>query len=349
MSALHNYLRSWCVAALLIAANTTSAAAQTCESPQTLTSCTPAASITANLGGYYVTGLVYDLGDRGFITAVTAKAKAPGDESAGHTGPPGFDPKSLPSGTDVRPIMCRRDDYAFLPPGALSGIPCDSSSSADTTDPHQIARAMWDQMDMPSIRLGMNPQLGMVAVPTWFWVDGYDGDVIPLTDNLVLTHQECHTVLSHDANGLPELDATGTPITHQECHPLVDTMTVEVRAWSKAYEWSFGDQHGKTIYCADIAACPAGLGQPYTDPASPSPIAHAYQWSSLGANGAADAYTIGLQITFGAQYRFSTNGGALTDWQALDDRDLTWTASHQVREAQAVLSVPDRTIAGIGT
>jgi len=286
-----------------------------------------------------VVGDVCDLGNRGFKTVLTANAKEPGDEHAGHSGPPGFDPKSLPSGTFVRPIICIRDDYAFLPPGALAGVPCETTS-ANTTDPHNIARAMWDQMELPSIRLGMNPQLGMVAVPTWFWVDGYDGDVIPLTDNLVLTHQECHTVPNHDANGLPQLDATGTPITHQECHPLVDTMTVEVRVWSRAYEWSFGDQHGQTIGCPEIAACPAGLGQPYTDPTSPSPIAHAYLWTSLGANGAADAYTIGLRITFGAQYRFSTNGGTLTGWQPLDDRNLTWTASHQVREAQAVLSRP---------
>ena len=340
MSVLRNYLRTCCAVALLIAMNATSAVAESCVSPQTLIGCSPSVSIRAKSGQYDVEGLVYDLGDRGFKIALTAVARDPGGEHSGHSGGPNFDPRSLPTGTIVRPIVCRRDDYAFLPPRALAGLPCDTTSSGESTDPRQIARAMFDQMDMPSLRLGMNPQLGMVAVPTWFWVEGYDGDVIPLTDNLVLTHEECHRVANRDANGLLQLDANGTPLTHEECRTLSDTMTVEVRVWSRTFAWSFGDDNGTTISCPDATACPAGVGQPYTDPRSPSPIAHAYRWSSLGANGVADAYTIGLRITFGAQYRFSTNGGSLNGWQGLGDRDLSWTATHKVQEAQAVLTGP---------
>jgi hypothetical protein len=283
--------------------------------------------------------VVVDLGQRGFKTALTATARDPGDAHSRSRGPD-FDPRSLPSGTVVSPVVCRRDDYAFLPPGALAGVPCDTESSGNTTDPSQIARAMFGQMDMPSLRLGMNPQLGMVAVPTWFWVDGYDGDVIPLTDNLLLTHDECHRVAARDDNGKVLLDAGGTPRTRRECQTFSDTLTVEVRVWPRTFEWNFGDQHSKTVVCPDVAACPAGLGQPYTDPRSASAIAHAYKWSSLGVNGDADAYTIGLVITFGAQYRFSTNGGSLGGWQTLGDRSLTWSASHQVQEAQAVLTRP---------
>jgi hypothetical protein len=336
LSVLHNYLLGGCAVAILFVLGAVNAAAESC-SHQTLLGCSPSASISAKLGQYDVEALVYDLGARGFKTQLTATLARPGSDAPGDGGyahHPGV------SGIVVRPIFCRRDDYAFLPLGALAGIPCDSASTGTTTDPRQIALAMFDQMAMPSLRLDMNPRLGMVAVPTWFWVEGYDGDVIPLTDNLLLTHEECQRVVNRDATGRVLLDPDGAPRTHLDCRTISDTLSVEVRVWPRAFQWSFGDDRGKTVPCPDVAACPAGLGQPFTDPHSPSPIAHAYQWSSLGINGAADAYTVGLGITFGAQYRFSTNGSSPSGWQTLGDRALTWSASHQVREAQAVLTRP---------
>jgi hypothetical protein len=338
LSVLHRHLLRLCAGAVLFAASAGSAAAQDCGGSETSTGCS-IASIRARLGQFDVDAAVYDLGKRGFKTLLTAVAQDPEDRHSAHSGGPNFDPRSLPSSTVVRPIVCRRDDYAFLPPTATAGLPCDASTEA-TTDPREIARSMFDHMDMPSLRLGMNPQLGMVAVPTWFWVEGYDGDVIPLTDNLVLTHQECHRVADRDGNGVAQLDPDGAPRTRNECRTLSDTMTVELRVWPRSFAWSFGDTGSKTVACPDAAACPAGVGQPYTDPRSPSPIAHTYRWSSLGANGAADAYTIGLQIAFGAQYRFSTNGGSPNGWQGVGDRALSWTASHRVQEAQAVLTRP---------
>ena len=199
---------------------------------------------------------------------------------------------------------------------------------------------MFGDLGLPWLRLGMNPKLGMVAVPTWFWVEGYDGSVLSLGNELQVTHEECHSVAESDADGMPLLDDEGAPRTHPDCHTISDTLSVEVRAWPKTFEWSFGDKIGKTIHCPDIATCTAGIGLPFTDLRSESPIAHAYRWSSLGVNGAADAYTVGLGITFGAQYRFSTNGGSQTGWQSLGDRSLAWSADHKVQEAQAVLTRP---------
>src|SRR5207253_2067436 len=95
---------------------------------------------------------------------------------------------AAPNSAYVLPIYCRRDDYAFLPPQAISGIPCDNISSGDSTDPSRVARAQWDHMELPSLQLRFNPRLGMVAVPTWFWVDGYGGDVIRRDNTLLLTH-----------------------------------------------------------------------------------------------------------------------------------------------------------------
>jgi hypothetical protein len=195
---------------------------------------------------------------------------------------------------------------------------------------------MFDHLDLPNLRIDMNPRLGMVAVPTWFWVDGYDGGVIPLTDNLILTHQECHDVADPGSG----TDDGGAPATRRECRTLSDTLTVQVRAWPRTFHWSFGDNYDQTVFCHDVEACGSGIGQPFVDPRQPSPIAHAYKTSSLGAGGGDDAYAVGLAITFGAQYRFSINGHSESGWQSLSDRSLGWSASHRVQEAQAILTRP---------
>jgi hypothetical protein len=117
-------------------------------------------------------------------------------------------------------------------------------------------------------------------------------------------------------------------------------MTVQVRAWPRAFHWSFGDNNDQTVACPDLSTCGSGIGHPFVDPREPSPIAHTYHWSSLGANGANDAYAVGLVITFGAQFRFSINGHSDSGWQSLADRSLAWSALHRVQEAQAVLTRP---------
>ncbi|MGI9145362.1 MAG: hypothetical protein ACR2IK_02240, partial [Chloroflexota bacterium] len=247
---------------------------------------------------------------RGFRTALSASSASPGLRGSGGSEDGRAGPRL--GGPGLAPIVCRRDDYAFLPAGASAGLPCGSTSTRTTADPRQVAQGLFDQLEMPWLRIDMNPRLGMVAVPTWFWVEGYDGGVIPLTNTLVLTHEECRTVSESDANGRPALDADGTPRTRRDCQTISDTLSVDVRVWPRTFAWSFGDSASRLITCSDAAACPAGIGQPFTDPRSASPIAHAYRWSSLGKNGDADTYTVGLNISFGAQYRFSTNGDSLS-------------------------------------
>jgi hypothetical protein len=300
--------------------------------------CAASASIRAKIAPYDVQGVVNDRDPKEFLTSLSAWLQQSSDPKAAASA--GVPHTSDPQVLTVPRGYCWHDDHAFLPSSAQAGIPCDSSTTASNVDPGAVARAMFDHLDLPDLRIDMNPRLGMVNVPTWFWVDGYGGDVIPLTDNLVLTHEECHVAVDRDAGGLAVLDANGAPSTHRECHTLSDTLTVQVRAWPRSFDWSFGDDHAQNVVCPDLAACTAGVGRAFTDPRSPSPIAHSYRWSSLGANGSADAYSIGLVITFGAQYRFSINGRSGSGWQGLGDRQLAWTAMHRVQEAQAVLVKP---------
>jgi len=235
------------------------------------------------------------------------------------------------------PTYCRRDDYPFLPPGAQGGLPCVGARHEQSFDPEAFARQLVQDIPLPSIQLGMNPRLGMVAVPTWFWVEGYDGAIFGRSESLLLVKRSCELVVVRDDAGDPLLDVDGRPTVREECTTTTDTVTVEVRLWPTHYVWDFGDRNGQPVACFGIGACPAGLGEVFTDTRHPSPIRHAYVWSSLN-QGTHDAYTVGLAIDFGAQFRLSFNGETAGGWQDAPSRSGAWSAAHQVQEAQAVLT-----------
>ncbi|MBV9546182.1 MAG: hypothetical protein JOY61_17570 [Chloroflexi bacterium] len=247
-------------------------------------------------------------------------------------------PGGGPNPNDLIRMFCRRDDYAFLPPGAVGGIPCDSPT-VHTRDPRAIAIEMWNELPLPQIKLGMNPQKGMVAVPTWFWIDGYDGSTFGTDETLAVPEERCHRVVDRAPGGNAALDAEGHVSTHTECETFWDSLSVEIGVWPQAYDWDFGDG-GQHVNCPGIADCLAGVGRPYTDPFTGSPIAHAYTWSSLGKGGASDAYTITADITFAARFRFSLNGASGGGWETLNPRQVSTSATQKVQEAQAVLSRP---------
>lgn len=273
----------------------------------------------------------------GVIVGVVATQSAPGSRAPTATAehPLG------PSGIYTIPIYCRRDDYMFLPPDALAGLPCASGSipSQEAFDPRPLAVRMAAELPPPDLRIGMNPAKGMVAVPTWFWVEGYDGGTLSQSETVLESHERCHFVVERDGDGQPLLDETLRPRTRRECTIDSTTFVVDVRLWPNHFAWDFGDNHGRDIACRSQGDCGDALGQPYIDPVHPSPIQHPYRWTSLGVNGLQDAYTIRLGITFAADYRVSIDGRG-DGWQSLPERVLTWTASHKVQEAQAVLTRP---------
>jgi hypothetical protein len=244
-----------------------------------------------------------------------------------------------PSGILSIPIFCRRDDYMFVPPTSLGGLPCASVSRDDHINPHELALQMEAQLPPPDLRIGMNPAKGMVNVPTWFWVEGYDGGTLSESETVLEAHEKCHFVVLRDAGGVPALDVDGRPRTNRECTVETTTFTIDVKLWPSHFVWDFGDKHFNNISCAGQGDCGTALGVPFVDSAHPSPVQHPYTWSSLGVNGDQDAYTIKLGITFGAQYRVAVNGSS-GGWSSLPERVLGWTATHKVQEAQAVLTRP---------
>jgi hypothetical protein len=59
-----------------------------------------------------------------------------------------------------------------------------------TVDPTSVAAALLDHVPVPNVTLGVNPDVGLVAVPSWFWVEGYDGSPITASDTLGATTVE---------------------------------------------------------------------------------------------------------------------------------------------------------------
>lgn len=71
-------------------------------------------------------------------------------------------------------------------------------------DPVAIAAEVLGIVPLPPIRVGANPGVGLVAMPSWFWIDGYDG----------------RRLIGSRAVGLT---------------------LVEVEIWPANYRWNFGD------------------------------------------------------------------------------------------------------------
>jgi hypothetical protein len=323
-----------CVAGLVL---TVVAHAQATCSPQQIAidTCTPQPSVVQlRMGDWNVRQKFVDDGHGG-VRGVT-EAWSPGHDDAVHLE---VDRQGGHSAVVELPIWCRRDDYAFLPPSARGGLPCLDVRHDQSIDPRSFASQMVQSVSLPPVRLEMNPRLGMVAVPTWFWVEGYDGGVFGRAETLLLVRRTCRLVVDRDARGDPLLDEQGRARVHETCTTTSDTLTVEVRLWPKQYVWDFGDQNAQPVACSGIGPCPAGLGEAYVDSRHPSPIRHSYIWTSID-QGDDDAYRIGLAIDFAAQFRVSFNSPSGGQWQELPGRSGAWAASHQVQEAQAVLTRP---------
>jgi hypothetical protein len=104
--------------------------------------------------------------------------------------------------------------YTLVCDGEAVGVvwlPIDEAedpSRPEALTPEDIAMQLREQIPIPNVTIGVNPERGLVGVESWFWIDGYDG--APITE-------------STDAFG----------------------RRVKVEALVQHYEWSFGD--GETM------------------------------------------------------------------------------------------------------
>ncbi len=115
------------------------------------------------------------------------------------------------------PWIVRCDNGYF----AIVWLPVDTAPAdveivviqGDSVDPATVAAELLDHVPVPDIVIGVNPTTGLVAVPSWFWIEGYDGAPIIASDTLA-------------------------------------DVTVEVEITPTAYRWSFGD--GATLQTTSL-------------------------------------------------------------------------------------------------
>lgn len=79
-----------------------------------------------------------------------------------------------------------------------------SDPGAPPVDPAALAASVLGTVPLPPIAVGASPGVGLVALPSWFWIDGYDGSTLRGSRTLGL-------------------------------------VTVEVEITPQNYRWTFGD------------------------------------------------------------------------------------------------------------
>jgi hypothetical protein len=83
----------------------------------------------------------------------------------------------------------RCDDGYFSSIWIPIGTPIDANvevvfMDGDAVDPISIALELLNHLPIPNITIDANPSTGLVALSSWFWIDGYDGSPITSSDAL---------------------------------------------------------------------------------------------------------------------------------------------------------------------
>lgn len=200
-----------------------------------------------------------------------------------------------------------RDDnnIRFGPPPDAPLADTRPTGNGSSTDPREVALDALGHVPLPNLQLHMNPALGLVAMPGWFWVEGYDGQPFGTSRTVVIPPEVG-----------PEVPFEEVP--EDDPRRQASSFTVEVRVWPSRYDWSFGDGASLVTH---------SLGKPY--PAE-SEIQHTYEYSSLQfPNG----FPVRLIVEFSAEFR--VNGGPP---QGLPPIRQTYEAGYRVQEVQTVLT-----------
>ncbi|MDA8218667.1 MAG: hypothetical protein M0Z94_13740 [Dehalococcoidales bacterium] len=179
------------------------------------------------------------------------------------------------------------------------------SGNGGSTDPREVALDALGHVPLPNAQIRVNPALGLVAMPGWFWVEGYDGSSFG-TSRTVSVPPEVG----------PEVPTSVVPAN--DSRRQGSSFSVEVRIWPTRYEWSFGD---------GASLVNLSLGKPY--PAQ-SDVQHTYEYSSLRFP---SGFPVWLTVDFAAEFR--VNGGAP---QGLPTIRRTYESGYRVQEVQPVLT-----------
>src|SRR5690606_37599361 len=91
--------------------------------------------------------------------------------------------EGLQRNPDTSPYAVNCDDGYFGIAWVPTGAPGDpavvvETVPGETVDPFTVAESLLGIVPLPPIAVGANPGTGLVALPSWFWVDGYGGEAL---------------------------------------------------------------------------------------------------------------------------------------------------------------------------
>lgn len=211
-------------------------------------------------------------------------------------------PPAVPPVPGAEPQVMPRADAATAPTATES---VGGTSPGRVLEPREVAVEVLEQIPLPDMQVRMNPNVGLVALPAWFWLEGFDGaaitrsrtvDVPPLTDSSVPL----------DVVPADDPSRQGT------------SFRVDVRVWPVRYAWTFGDGGAHVT---------ESLGRAYPQV---SDIQHVYQYSSLRFR---NGYPVRAEAEFAAEFR--VDGGPPRPLPPVQRR---YDAEYRVQEIQAVLT-----------
>jgi hypothetical protein len=243
-------------------------------------------------------------------------------------------------------------------PPALGGRLNEHSTRADMNWlVNQIGHELDGDAPLPAIQVRANPDPGITGIPTWFWVDPatYGGQTFTASASVpvgwtlywdeIIHH---HDVSSAPCSDDPSQQCTTThdwdeTVTHHEEHQ--DWITVTVEFSPAQFAWDFGDdlvaRRDDSHASFDTLK---GMGQPYINPHTPSPVAHNYRESSFKVFDQG-GFPIQLSVTWSATatWHFTSDlGDNISGTRTFGARANQYTLRHQVRESQPVLVATSR-------
>jgi hypothetical protein len=191
-----------------------------------------------------------------------------------------------------------RDTIIYeLPVGASNGFTCVAAPGSSTPDSlAEFALAAESLIPRPPIAISANPNdPATVAVPTYYWVSGYNGNARSVGVSATIQEGErCTPTFETDPDG------TRTQ-TGQDCVPNMVTYSMTVTARPKTYSWNFGDNQTNPSKDGQQSVVtrtgPEGLGVPYQAPNWSSPIMHLFNVSSY-QHEADGGFPITLTVTY---------------------------------------------------
>jgi hypothetical protein len=196
---------------------------------------------------------------------------------------------------------------------------------------------------LPAIRIGINPNPGVVNIESWFWIERatYANQPVQAAAPPVPVDWEESwdetTTQTEDVpcpNGDPGPCTTEVSETHTVHVPHTDYIDVSETYTPLGYVWDFGD--GQPDSERSYAA-PDGLGTPYTDPTSRSTVHWTYAFDSRAhPNGYPITVTAVWQVNFHVRATSDMPAGNYDFSGTLGSRDRTYSTTHVVRQVQAV-------------